>query len=734
MIPALLAFIAGMAAFLGLLHIATAVGAEHRTRHLAMGSLALALGCYTLLSTALYATFDPERYALLARWQGGVAIVVAISAYWFAAFYTGLRPWPLLALVTLALVILLGLDVASEAGIFFGHVARLGQVRLPWGETVPVPVATPNPLERWFDILFWPFPVFAGYALARQYRRGDRRDAVLLAVALCTVLIPAFVDTFVLGVAVFPFPFTEVSFILLLTVMSLAFPDGIVRLARARRALEHSELTSRALVEAAPDGIAIVDGTTGEVTQLNPEGRRMLGLDREQPPGDVRAFLATTGRGALTTERLLDVAERSLGGDTQVIETTLCRIDGSDFPVEVRCGALPADPARKLLRVSFLDISDRLEARSRERLLTEQLHHAQKLETLGTLAGGIAHDFNNLLTPILGCSELSLMSATPGSEEYENLSLIRVSAERSRDLVQQILAFSRRGVTPRGTAFVEDAVKQALRLLGSSRPANIEVVPRLRAPGVRVPLDPTQIQQVVINLATNAMQAMPQGGRLGVTLTRAPSPEGDAPPVPEEVLLEVADTGTGIDPAIVDRIFDPFFTTKPVREGTGLGLSVVYGIVTAAGGRVEVSSRPGAGATFRVRLPTASEEPTVVDARPAPPSGTTRRVLVIDDNGATLETLRRMTSGIGHDVTAFSDAAHALDVFERAPADFDVVLLDYDMAPMNGGELGRRIRELRPDVRIVCTSGSEVLSLAREVDAFVAKPPTLRELERALGT
>ena len=213
MIPYLLAFMGGMAAYLALLHLMTALGGENKARHLSMALLASALAGYILLSSALYGTADPTRYAELARWQGAVAVLVGALAYWFLAFYTSVRPRPFLLAVTAALIAIVWLDLASPAGIFFGKVTGIHAVALPWGETVPVPVATPNPRELWFNLAFWPLPFFAAYAIVTQYRRGERRDAVLVAAALLSALVPMFVDTFVLGVDVFPFPVTEISLV-----------------------------------------------------------------------------------------------------------------------------------------------------------------------------------------------------------------------------------------------------------------------------------------------------------------------------------------------------------------------------------------------------------------------------------------------------------------------------------------------------------------------------------------
>lgn len=232
-----------------------------------------------------------------------------------------------------------------------------------------------------------------------------------------------------------------------------------------------------------------------------------------------------------------------------------------------------------------------------------------------------------------------------------------------------------------------------------------------------------------MNLATNAIQAMPEGGSLSVSLEVPERAEG-----PAVVVLDVSDSGMGIEEGVLERIFDPFFTTKALNEGTGLGLSVVYGIVTSAGGRVEVTSSPGAGSRFRVHLPLVVAEDGTPAAHGWARQDEALHVLIVDDNPGSRETLRRMCAGLGHQATAMSDPEQALELFQSASEPFDVVLLDYDMPRMNGGELSQRFRDLRPGVRIVCTSGSPVPVAAREaVDALLPKPAKLSELDRALS-
>ena len=409
-------------------------------------------------------------------------------------------------------------------------------------------------------------------------------------------------------------------------------------------------------------------------------------------------------------------------------------------------GRMFFDDERKPTRmVGFmLDVTDRHQAEEELRRLERQLRQAQRLEAMGTLAGGIAHDFNNILGAILGYGEIALRDAPKGSRLRRDVDSIITAGERGRALVERILVFSRSGVGERVAVHVERIVDEALDLLAASLPEGVAVERRLRAGRAAVLGDPTQVHQVLMNLAMNAVQAMPSGGRLRVSLEVL---RRDAPRVAtvgtlaagEYVVLEVADSGTGIPPEILERIFDPFFTTKEVGVGTGLGLSLVHGIVTALGGAIDVASTVGEGSVFSVYLPRAGEavsdrERDELDA----PRGNRQKVLIVDDEAPLVALATETLAELGYIPSGFTSSTAALAAFCADPARFDAVITDERMPGMSGSALIREIRKVRPTIPILLVSGyaeGAVMRRALEcgADEVLKKPLSARELATSLA-
>jgi PAS domain S-box-containing protein len=395
----------------------------------------------------------------------------------------------------------------------------------------------------------------------------------------------------------------------------------------------------------------------------------------------------------------------------------------------------------------MLDVSDRHLAAEELQRMEHQLRQAQRLEAMGTLAGGIAHDFNNLLGAILGYGEMAMRDAPAGSRLRRDLDSIMIAGERGRALVDRILAFSRSGVGERIAVHVEDVVRETLRLFAAKLPDGIALEDRLHAGRAAVMGDATQIHQVLMNLAANAVQAMPSGGTLRVSLDRA---KADLPRVVttgtvaarDYVVLEVADTGTGIPPGILERIFDPFFTTKDVGVGTGLGLSLVHGIVTGLGGAIDVATTAGKGSVFTVYLPRAGDV-TDVDkpkrrAQPVTQRGERQRVLVVDDEESLVRLATQTLTELGYTPVGFTASATAIAAFLADPQRFDAVITDESMPGTSGSELIRKMRAIRPKIPIVLMSGylnTAVVQRAREAgaDEVLKKPLSARELATSLA-
>ena len=376
-------------------------------------------------------------------------------------------------------------------------------------------------------------------------------------------------------------------------------------------------------------------------------------------------------------------------------------------------GRMSFDDERRPVRmVGFmLDVTERHQAEEELRRLERQLRQAQRLEAMGTLAGGIAHDFNNILGAILGYGEMALRDAAKGSRLRRDLDSIMTAGERGRALVEQILTLSRSSANERVAVHVERVAGEALDHLAANLPPNVTVVPQLRAGHAAVLGDPTQVHQVLMNLATNAFQAMPSGGTLRVLLEPL---RIDAPRVVttgtveagEYVVLEVADSGVGIAPDIVDRIFDPFFTTKEVGVGTGLGLSLVHGIVAELGGAINVASAPGAGSVFTVYLPRAGDAAEVSECEtPDVPRGNRERVLVVDDEMALMRITTETLEDFGYRPSGFTSSLAALEAFRADPLAFDAVITDERMPGMTGSALIREVRGMRARIPTILMSG-----------------------------
>ncbi len=378
-----------------------------------------------------------------------------------------------------------------------------------------------------------------------------------------------------------------------------------------------------------------------------------------------------------------------------------------------------------------------------ELMMESQLRQSQKMEAIGTLAGGIAHDFNNILSAVFGYAEMMLLHLPDKEKSTHDVYELLKAARRARELVAQIMTFSRQAEHHRRSIQPRHIVKEALKLLRASLPATIEIRDDIKS-DASIMADPTQIHQIVMNLCTNAGYAMKdRGGILEVRLEDedidqefALRHRGITPG--RHLVLAVSDTGAGIPPAIVDRIFDPFFTTKPKGEGTGLGLSVVHGIVKSMDGMITVSSREGNGTTFSLYIPVSRDE--IPDAEPSDSEkiiGGTERILFVDDEEMLIQTGKEVLEVLGYKVTGFTNSREALETFRQNPASFDAVITDYTMPQMTGYELARKIREVRHDIPIIMSSGyidEEVELKIKDagINAFVKKPATRHDLSAAL--
>jgi PAS domain S-box-containing protein len=510
---------------------------------------------------------------------------------------------------------------------------------------------------------------------------------------------------------------------------------------RAENALHTSEELNRRIVEAVPGGIVQVT-RDGGIIRANHEAQKILGLSYDE----------------LTRRFITDFEHQTIREDgrpcaVEDYPVTKCLASGTAQPgmtLGVRrpdgsiawaiYTAIPlVDPATGDTTgavVTFLNITER-------KRLEDQLRQVHKMQAIGTLAGGIAHDFNNILAAILGYTELALSDVSAGSVLQHNLHEVLKAGHRARDLVRQILAFSRQDSQERQPLTLHSLVQEALTMLRASLPTTITMQQHVDRQAGTILANPTQMHQVLMNLCTNAEYAMRNsGGVLDVgvdaVLVDAMFAQQHAALQPGPyVRLTVRDTGDGMPPEVLERIFEPFFTTKGVGEGTGMGLAVVHGIVSNHSGAIIVQSALGAGTTFAIYLPPIAETGASENRREeALPQGQ-GRILFVDDEEALAQMAQALLTRIGYEVVIKTSSIAALETFRITPQRFDLIITDQTMPAMTGEVLAREIRRLRPDIPIIlCTGFSYTMDADKAttlgINAFLMKPLVAQDLSLAI--
>jgi len=505
---------------------------------------------------------------------------------------------------------------------------------------------------------------------------------------------------------------------------------------RAEEALRQSEDRFRGIFEHAIEGI-FQTRLDGRFVSANPSLARLFGASSPE---------VLTGNPAFRmTQLYVDPRHREeilwillkQRRDVRNFQTQLKRMDGSLVWVSINARLNRSKDQEPLIEGTVEDISAR-------KNLELQLLHSQKLDAIGTMAGGIAHDFNNILGIIIGYAEIIKSRKLPVSHEARaDLGQVLQAALRARDLVKQILSFSRQEEQSLRVIQISPLVKEAARMLRATLPATIRIRSSIQADKEMILGDPTQIYQVLINLCTNAAYAMRDTvGTLSIdlmTVVLAPAeilPHPDLHPGAYQ-RLSIGDTGEGIDPAILGRIFDPFFTTKAVQVGSGLGLSVVHGIAKAHRGAVTVESEPGKGATFHVYFPVVQQG---ADETEVPPSEVALqgqgRILLVDDEQLLAELTAERLTNAGYGVTAMTNPLEAVCWFSRHAAEVDLVISDQTMPGMTGLKMIEEIRKLKPDIPVIlCTGYSESVTreaLRKAGIRLVMKPVLIRDLVEAI--
>ncbi len=498
----------------------------------------------------------------------------------------------------------------------------------------------------------------------------------------------------------------------------------------------------RAAVESAPSGLLMTDAD-GRLVLVNREIERMFGYAREELLGQpIERLVPERMRGAHPAFRTgfrNDPRVRSMGAGRELFGV---RKDGTEVPVEIGLTPLATEDGLYIL-AAVVDISERKRLEAEQRQLNELLRQSQKMEAIGTLAGGIAHDFNNILGGIIGYAEL-VLERLDDAETISDMREIHSAAMRGRQLVNRILTFSRRQDAERRPLDLGDIVREVQQLLRATLPAGIELRVELDASSARVLADATSVHQVLMNLASNASQAMPGGGHLelGVHPLYVRDSVARANPGLREgayMALEVRDSGIGMDEATRTRAFEPFFTTKPAGSGTGLGLAMVHGIMHEHGGAVLLESKPGEGTMVRCLFPAteaAAEARSAVKSLPTELRGRGERILIVDDEQSLLGATARRLEHLGYAVRSTTRPATALAMVQEAPGSLDLLITDLSMPEMSGAKLASDIHALNPAIPILLLSGymdqlGEDVMRAAGIRAVLQKPVVVAELARA---
>ncbi len=498
---------------------------------------------------------------------------------------------------------------------------------------------------------------------------------------------------------------------------------------RRTKELRNSEEKYRTIFNGVGEGISL-SSIEGQFITVNPRFAEIFGY---QSPEELIQSIATYDL-YVDLEDRKEILDRLQAGPSNVhSEVWLKKKDGSHVLISVNLAPVTDRNGKiKYLIAMVQDIT-------RTKELEKELRHAQKMEAIGTLAGGIAHDFNNILAAISGYTELAQLKASGNSQLESYLSQIELASRRAKELVQQILKFSRYSDGKKDFQDMAEAIEEVIRLLHSTLPATIEIKKHITPTGL-VLADPADLYQIVMNLSTNAYQAMrDSGGVLTISLTERELDEAQAEAMGlrpgRYAVLTVEDTGCGMDEEVLGKIFEPYFTTKGKEDGTGLGLAVVHGIVNGLRGYVKAESVPGKGSCFTVYLPVSRPS-----ASHGPPrdegdfciqvDGKGRKVMFVDDEEMICSIFRAVLEDVGFEVHVFGDGKSALEAFEKAPDGWDLLITDMTMPRMSGADLIKEVRSYNKKISVILCSGynqlvTDELMSNLAVDAFLTKPVNL---------
>ena len=476
---------------------------------------------------------------------------------------------------------------------------------------------------------------------------------------------------------------------------------------KAEEAQRESEERLKVLFDQAADAIYVCR-LDGRLIQVNRQACLSTGYSQDE-------FLAsnvTDFDAEFSSKEKLDKVFGNLAVDApQTVLSRHTRRDGSTYPVEITVSLLQTPGGMNIMGIAR-DITERRKAEKEKEKLESELRQAQKMEAVGKLAGGIAHDFNNLLQAINGYAEMMLLEKKENERDFNRLNTIKNAGERAANLVRELLLFSRKADMQRKQLNLNQEIEQAHRILERTIPKMIDIELHLGGGIGAVSADPIQIEQVLLNLGSNAADAMPDGGRLIMESENVFLDEYIAHRHPgvepgRYVLISVSDTGMGISKDDLEHIFEPFFTTKGIGQGTGLGLASVYGIIKSHGGAISCYSEIGRGTTFKLYLPALETESVneMPEERAVPPAGKNETILVVDDEEPIRKFAFEALNQFGYNVLTAENGEKALEQYSRLPGEIDLVIMDIGMPGMGGWKCLKEIKQLNPKAKVIISSG-----------------------------
>jgi PAS domain S-box-containing protein len=495
---------------------------------------------------------------------------------------------------------------------------------------------------------------------------------------------------------------------------------------------EHVRLSTA--IEQAAESVVITD-RDGTIQYVNPAFKVITGYSRKEVIGKNSRILKSGKHGKEFYTSMWKTITNGRVWKGHFINTkkdgTLYQIEATISPIKNGTGEI----------INFVAVNRDV---TEEIKLEGKLRQAQKMEAIGTLAGGIAHDFNNILSAIMGYTELAEYDMPEGSKARNNLMEVLKAGRRAKDLVQQILAFSRQGEQERKPLKISHIINEALKLLRASLPTTIDIRRSTETDTDIIEADSTQIHQIMINLCANAAHAMNNNGgvlKVGIRNVKVGNKDRGAeypnlPPGPY-VMLTVRDTGHGMSAEVLDHIFDPYFSTKEKGEGTGLGLAVVHGIVKSHGGAITAYSEVGKGSTFNIYFPATEKKVVQKEEKAEVISTGHQRILFVDDEPALVDIGKKMLEHLGYEVVARVSSVEALEAFRNNPDKFDLIITDKTMPQMTGFDLAGEIKQVRPDIPIIlCTGFSDTTDTdkakAMGISGLIMKPVVGREMAESI--